>query len=482
MQELRASKEYFEVKSYLERLGAPFFDNEKDIAINSTPVLNVSNLVNEYFTPTSEFYLKEEYRNPLTFSVKGRAVAAMVLKETLAGTIYSQSRAKKRWIEPTSGNTGKGLAEIAKLLNVEFTAVFSRLDVSEDIKAELVKYGAKITTIGAEYSLPDLESLAKRHKKSLAYYWTTPRKISPESFELFKKRVLEARGSGDQNVVLKEIDSKYFVDNLIGPSAEALRTPLLARIKKGEFAKIKDEIPSHIPELKEPNAIVAFLCPLGNTSMALNTFLSQLGFENVCNVKGGIDALRGEGDPSSSEYCPLPGAAISTSSIDFVKRLVKDNPDEYFTFMQYENEENVRAHILTTGPELTFQIPNLTRVICTFGSGGTATGLSQYFKGKNVEIYVAFPKQPVEGIRTIRGAEGLAFYKPDLYSGILEVENSSANKLLKFFVERGVKIGPSTAIAIQAAIDLPISKEKEKYAIIAPDGIENYKSEYESLF
>ena len=58
----------------------------------------------------------------------------MVLKAIETGAIYNKSGAKKRWIEPTSGNTGKGLAEIANLLGVEFTAVFSRLDVSEEIK------------------------------------------------------------------------------------------------------------------------------------------------------------------------------------------------------------------------------------------------------------------------------------------------------------------------------------------------------------
>ncbi|MHB8700215.1 MAG: pyridoxal-phosphate dependent enzyme [Nitrososphaerales archaeon] len=469
-----ASAEYARVKSYIERIGAPFFDLENKKSVNITPVANITRLVEEYLGSKSSnvFYLKEEYKNPLTLSVKGRAVASMVLNGVKSGLIYSDSGDKKKWIEPTSGNTGKGLAEIAKLLNVEFTAVFSRLDVSEDIKAELVRFGAGIVTIGAEYSLPDLESFAKRHGKSVVYYWTTPRKISPESLALFNNRL------DGSSVLLKEIDPKYLVDHIIGPAAEALRAPLIARVQKGEFGELKKNITSYIPELNDPDTIVAFLCPLGNTSMAINTLLSQLGFDNVCNVKGGIGSLRRKDDLSSSEYCPLPGAAISSSSIDFVKQLVKDNPSEYFTFMQYENEENVRAHVLTTGPELTLQVPGLSKVICTFGTGGTATGLAEYFNGNGVSVYVTFPEQPVEGIRTLRGAEGLAFYRPEMYAGVLKVDNSKAYELLKFFVQHGVKIGPSTAIALQAVLDLPLNKET--CAVIAADGIENYRAEYSS--
>jgi len=489
MQKATTSEEdYPKVKSYIERLGAPFFDYEQNKAVNATPVANISELVRAFTGSDSsnndEYYLKEEYRNPLTLSVKGRAVAAMVLKGVRSGNIFTTSNTKKRWIEPTSGNTGKGLAEIARLLDVEFTAVFSRLDVSEDIKEYLTKFGARMLTIGAEYSLQDLESLAKRHNRRVVYYWTTPRQISPESFELFRKKLEEFRGApptGDETTpILKQLDPKYLVDKILGPAAEALRAPLVARIQKGEFSEVRNNITSYVSELNDPKTIVAFICPLGNTSMALNTLLSQLGYENVCNVKGGIESLRGEGDQESSEYCPLPGAAISTSSIDFVKRLVKENPEEYFTFMQYENEENVRAHVLTTGPELISQIPNLGRVVCTFGTGGTATGLAEFFKGRGVSVYAAFPERPVEGIRTLRGAEGLAFYKPDMYSGVLEVDNSKANELLKFFVKHGVRMGPSSAIALQAALDLPGSS-KEVYSIIAADGIDNYRSEYSFL-
>ena len=501
-----AGTDYAVVKSYLKRLGAPFYDRENHRPVNSTPILDVTDILLSYSRRDfkKRFYLKEEYRNPLTRSVKGRAVASMVLEATNSGCIHTASGRKKRWIEPTSGNTGKGLAEIANLLGVEFTAVFSRLDVSEDIKSEIVRFGAKAIVIGSEYSLSDLEALAKRHGRSVRYYWTMPEPISEVSSSLFSKTVEDLRGfhDGNQNdtqllrsdSAVHEIDPEYFVERILHSCVEALRSPLIARIQRGEFNQLKSQVTKHIPELNDPNTIVAMLCPKGNTSLAVSTLLNQLGFGNVCSVKGGMEEILNEDNGggeeerrSSSEFCPLPGSSISSSSIDFAQRLVKENPDGYFTFMQYDNVENINAHVLTTGPELSNQISDLDCVVCTFGTGGTATGLATYFRKQNkgVKVCVAFPEKPVEGIRTLRGAEGLAFYKPEMYDRIVEVDNTSAQQLLKYFVESGINIGPSTAIAVQASIDL---KEEEgdsesngSCAVIAADGIDNYATEYSRI-
>jgi cysteine synthase len=498
--------EYTKLKSYLEQLGAPFYDAEKGQAANSTPIMNVTDLLRSFSKDSlknaSNVYLKEEYTNPLTRSVKGRAVAAMVLSAIKDGSMFAGADAekkKKRWIEPTSGNTGKGLAEIAKFLGVEFTSVFSRLDVSDEIKAYHARLGATILTIGAEYSIAELEALAKNLHKKISYYWVNTKCMSETSKALIKKNIESLRRikqvDGEFNddhphaQTVKEIDEKYVVEKIVPAATEAVRSPLIARVEKGEFDHLKKSILAHIPELIDPGAtIVAFLCPVGNVSIALSTLLSQLGFANVCSVRGGIESIRNELDTNISntnkdaaEYCPLPGASISNSSIDYVKKLVSENPDEYFTFNQYENIENVNAHILITGPELLTQIQDLRTVVCTFGTGGTATGLATFFKDRGVQVYVAFPENPVEGIRTLRGSEKLAFFKPELYQGIAEVSNTKAWELLKFCVRNQVKIGPSTAVALQAAFDLH-SARNGSCAVIAADGIESYQSEYAWLF
>ena len=58
--------------------------------------------------------------------------------------------------------------------------------------------GASSITIGSEYSILDLEALAKRHHKSVHYYWTSPGKISGESEKLVMEKVSKARKEYDE--------------------------------------------------------------------------------------------------------------------------------------------------------------------------------------------------------------------------------------------------------------------------------------------
>lgn len=482
-----AREDYDLFRYFLQRLRVPFYDLESRTRVNSTPIVDITDEVSKFVgSPNgNKFYLKLEYENQLTESVKGRAVASMVLNAVQSGAIYNKAGERKRWIEPTSGNTGKGLAEIANLIGVEFTAVFSRLDVSEEIRASLSRFGANILAIGSEYSLGDLEALAKNRNKIVTYYWSNFGGAIPDIALLVTGKIADAKANNkakSSDTTPKEIDGDLLLGTLLPLALEASSVPVISRAKNGDFQDLKKELLVNIPELADPNRIVAFICSIGNTSMLLSNLLNQLGFTNVCSLQGGIRALQTqESSVASSEYCPVPGASITKSSIEFVKKLVHDNPEEYFTFMQYDNVANVNAHLTTTGPELQEQIKDLDYVVCTFGSGGTATGLAQYFSGKRTKLLVAFPDRPVEGIRTLAGVEGLSFYKPELYSQLLKIGTADLERVLGYFAKIGLGFGPSTAVALLAAIDASKGQTGRSFAIIAADGIENYESEYRHI-
>jgi rhodanese-related sulfurtransferase len=272
---------------------------------------------------------------------------------------------------------------------------------------------------------------------------------------------------------VRQIEGGFLINPLLPLALESSKIPILSRNDTLQFAKLKEPLKRMIPELNDPDYLVAFLCSHGNSSMAVNTLLSQLGFNNVCSLKGGTGALT---TSVSDEFCPVPGGSLARSSIDFVKKIAVSAPNDYYTFMQYENFENIRAHEKTTGPELLEQIPGLGAVICTFGTGGTATGLAKFFQDTKVKVIVAFPESPVAGIRTIKGADGLMFYRPELYARIVEVNNRDSDRILTFLMNRGLLVGPSTAVAVAAAMDLSVKElvQGETIAAIAADGIENY--------
>jgi cystathionine beta-synthase len=82
---------------------------------------------------------------------------------------------------------------------------------------------------------------------------------------------------------------------------------------------------------------------------------------------------------------------------DLAASIAAEAPDRYYV-NQFENPANPLAHEQTTGPEIWEQMEhNLDAVVAGVGSGGTLTGLSNYF-GKvapNCEIVLADPQGSV---------------------------------------------------------------------------------------
>lgn len=67
------------------------------------------------------------------------------------------------------------------------------------------------------------------------------------------------------------------------------------------------------------------------------------------------------------------------------RRLARENG--WFDMDQYDSQDNVEAHYLTTGPEIWEQTDGrITHFVCGIGTGGTFSGAARYLKEKNPEI------------------------------------------------------------------------------------------------
>jgi len=151
---------------------------------------------------------------------------------------------------------------------------------------------------------------------------------------------------------------------------------------------------------------------------------------------------------------------------------------------QYDNELNAEVHETVTAPEIDQQLSlqgySLAdfKVVCTFGTGGTSTGIARYQKAKyeKTGVHVVFPlgTQDVGGIRTRDKAAGLRLYRPELYAGEHEVDFEPARRVLKFFVGRGYNIGESSALAIYASIQMLNYGAGQKFIVMVADGSQKY--------
>jgi cystathionine beta-synthase len=69
-------------------------------------------------------------------------------------------------------------------------------------------------------------------------------------------------------------------------------------------------------------------------------------------------------------------------------KLAKEIPNAFYP-NQYENQQNPRAHFLTTGPEIWKDTGGrVTHFVAGMGTGGTISGVGKYLKGQNPKVKV----------------------------------------------------------------------------------------------
>ncbi|EHL16586.1 cysteine synthase A [Peptoanaerobacter stomatis] len=168
--------------------------------------------------------------------------------------------------------------------------------------------------------------------------------------------------------------------------------------------------------------------------------------------------------------------------------------DGYIMAKQFENNNNVKAHINTTAKEILADFDTLDAFVAGVGTGGTITGVAKGLKEHNypTKIVAVEPKNSpilsggqhsphkIQGI----GAGFIAdITDTSLIDEIIQVSDEDAFKNVKFVSENeGILFGISSGAALQGAIEIAKKLGKgKKVLFIAPDGGNRYLS-VEGLF
>ncbi|QUC64840.1 pyridoxal-phosphate dependent enzyme [Nitrosopumilus sp. K4] len=164
---------------------------------------------------------------------------------------------------------------------------------------------------------------------------------------------------------------------------------------------------------------------------------------------------------------------------------------DLFCPKQYDNDLNIEVHREVTATEIDQQLHKNGeslenyQVVCSFGTGGTSGGLSQYINQKygKKSVHVVFPSagQDVAGIRTKAKATGLKLYNPDIYAAEHEIDFEKAKFLLKYFVDKGIDMGESSALELYAILQKVSTENSGRYVAMICDGIEKYRKNFEQI-
>lgn len=185
-------------------------------------------------------------------------------------------------------------------------------------------------------------------------------------------------------------------------------------------------------------------------------------------------------DVVNDALCPAPG--LGDGSINLAKSYAKAQAKKYAMPNQYENEQNVEAHIRTTGPEIWRQTEGrITHLFVSLGTCGTVSGTSRFLKGKNPAVKV-IAVQPTEGhdvpgLRNVSQLGVSRLFDSSLVDDILEVEYRLAyTRAMELCQTEGLLAGPSSGLIYEGARDIVLRDKKGLGVMIFPDNIFKYTS------
>ncbi len=229
----------------------------------------------------------------------------------------------------------------------------------------------------------------------------------------------------------------------------------------------------------------------GNTGIGLAMVAAAKGYRAILVMPDTMSherrsLLRAFG----AELVLTPGAKGMRGAIEEAEAIVKKADQPYFMPQQFNNPDNVLAHLEGTGPEIVEQMQGqLDAFVAGVGTGGTITGVGTILK-KEIPACRIIAVEPSEspvlsggnpGPHKIQGiGAGFipAIVNKEVIDEVLTVSSEdafvTARRLAK---EEGLLCGISSGAAVYAAIEVArkLGKGKRVLAVVASNG-ERYLS------
>lgn len=219
----------------------------------------------------------------------------------------------------------------------------------------------------------------------------------------------------------------------------------------------------------------------GNTGIAYAAIGRKLGIgvtlclpENASKERKEILRSLGAEIILTSKYEGTDGAQ------QVARELAAQHPDKYFYADQYKNENNWKAHYLTTAPEIAHAVPGLTHFVTGLGTTGTFIGTGRRLRELIPGIHLT-SLQPDSAMHALEGWKHLeTAVVPGIYDAYvaddnLEVSTEEAHEYLKAILKyEGWLVSPSAAANVAGAIRVAEKLNEGIVVTVLPDNADKY--------
>ena len=219
----------------------------------------------------------------------------------------------------------------------------------------------------------------------------------------------------------------------------------------------------------------------GNTGIAYAAIGAKLGIKVVLCLPENASKERKEILQSLGAEIILTSRFEGTDGAQEVaKELVEKNPGKYFYADQYKNDNNWKAHYLTTAPEIFNALPGITHFVTGLGTTGTFTGTGRKLRELKPSINL-ISLQPDSALHGLEGWKHLetavvpAIYDSSVADENFEVPTEEAYEMLKAIAKyEGIILSPSSAANIAGAIRVAEKLDEGTVVTMLPDNADKY--------
>jgi cysteine synthase A/cysteine synthase B len=231
----------------------------------------------------------------------------------------------------------------------------------------------------------------------------------------------------------------------------------------------------------------------GNTAIALAALSALSGNKLTVTIPSGVPEekkimlrmLGAEVWETPDDLCPVDHP--KDGAIALARSLAASEDGTRFVMAnQYENQDNVRAHYETTGPEIWRQTDGrISHFVAGLGTTGTITGAGRYLKERDpaIQIIAVAPQRDhrLPGLKSFEEAKEPGILDWDVIDEVIQVDDEPAYEATKDLHRReGLIVGPSTGAVIHAVGLLPATARGVAVGI-SPDSGVKYTSYFADL-
>ena len=221
----------------------------------------------------------------------------------------------------------------------------------------------------------------------------------------------------------------------------------------------------------------------GNTGIALAMIGAAKGYQVKLFMPECVSTERQRIlEAFGAEVVLTPAKEGTDGAIRRAHRMLNEKSDRYYMPNQFENENNVRAHYETTGPEVFSQTEGEIDVfVAGMGTTGTLMGASRYLKEKKSGVRIV-GVEPTEG-HTLQGLKNMnesivpEIYNPKELDEKIIVEDGEAFETTRLLVTKeGLFVGMSSGAAVAGALRIANKMKSGTIVAILPDRGDRYLS------